>query len=70
VPRDENGHLAHDSVWQTDTRAEERNFVQGGNDFLGLGKPGPTVRAGADVLAERLHAESAVFVQQKVYFVR
>jgi hypothetical protein len=37
---------------------------------LSLGQPSPTVRTGADVLAERLHAESAVFVQQKVYFVR
>jgi hypothetical protein len=64
MPWDEHRNPVHDAVRQSDAGAKEGHFVQGRHDFLGLGEASPAVRAAADVLAERLYAESAVLVQQ------
>jgi len=64
MPWDKHRNLVHDTVRQSDAGAEQGHFVQCRHNFLRLGEASPAVRAAADVLAERLYAESAVLVEQ------
>jgi hypothetical protein len=69
VPGDEDRNLRHYTIGEADPGREERHFGEGGNDACAGLQAGATVGAVADVLAERLDAESGLLVQEKVDFV-
>ena len=70
VPWDEDRHPGHDPVRHAHTRGKERNLGHDCDDPLRFRQASPAVGAVAQVLAERLDAESAFVIYEEIDFVR